>query len=63
MGTKRKLAKVRDFLAKNTDSGFYLTSYGFWPFKKYLIGDAYGPMGSGRYMTIDEFIHRYCDNV
>ena len=63
MKKKDKLVKIHAFFDKYPDSGFYLTSYGFWPFKKYLIGDHYGPMGPGRFMTIDEFLRRYSDNI
>ena len=56
---KKKLNEIKKFLEENPNSGYYLTSYGIWPFKKYLVGDVYGPMGPGRYLTIDEFYNRY----
>lgn len=51
-----KVKKVKNFIENHPDSGFYLTKIGFWPFKHYVVGDIYGPMNPGRYMTIDEFI-------
>lgn len=54
---KNKINKIKKFLNANPDSGYYLTSYGIWPFKKYLVGDAYGHMGQGRYISIDDFLN------
>ena len=52
-----KLEYIKEWISKNEESGYYI-SQTLDENGNNLIGDAYGPMSSGRYMTIDEFYNQ-----
>lgn len=52
-----KLEYIKEWLSKNEESGYYI-SRTLDKNGNNLIGDAYGPMSFGRYMTIDEFYNQ-----
>ena len=51
---KRKLKAIEKWIKNNPSQGYYIagvTDQNLAP----LIGNAYGPMGPGRYCTIEQF--------
>jgi len=48
--------KVRKFCEVSKGSGFYMDSFG-------IVGDAYGPMGPGRYTSFVDFYRYYRQDI